>query len=234
MLILENLSRSWETFSLKNISFQIKKGEYFVLLGPCGAGKTLLLNTIVGIYRPDAGKVFIDRKDMTYLNPEKKRVGYLFQKNMLFPHLSVSANIYYGLRYQRSEEDYIKYIFRLLDISDLFLKKDTLNLSGGEAQKILLARSLVIRPRLLLLDEPLSFLDPASRERALVILKSLNKNLGLTLLHVTHDLKEAEALADHAVVLIDGEIMQNAKLQEIVSQPANSQVRQYLGTNYEH
>ena len=232
MLKLDKLFRSWKTFALKDISLEIKKAEYFVLLGPCGAGKTLLLNCIAGIHWPDSGRIFINGQEVTYLFPEKRKIGYLFQKNLLFPHLSIKENIYYGLKYHQIDEDYIKQIFKLLDINELFLRRDTSNLSGGEAQKVSLARCLVIKPSLLLLDEPLHSLDPASRENVLMILRSLNKKMGLTLLHVTHDLEEAKHLADGAAVLIDGTIGQRGTLEDILNHPVNLEVRQFLGNKY--
>lgn len=234
MLRLDNLSRSWQNFSLKNISLEIKQGEHFALLGPCGAGKTQLLNTIAGISRPDSGKVFINGKDITLLFSEKRNIGYLFQRNLLFPHLNVKENIYYGLRYRKTGRDYLNFIFGLLDIDNLLSRKDIINLSGGEAQKIALARSLVIKPQLLLLDEPLHSLDPANRENVLRILKSLNKELGLTLLHVTHDLEEAGALTNRAAVLIDGAIAQTGRLEDIARYPVNVQVRRFLSAKYAH
>lgn len=228
MLRLDNLCRFFGSFSLKNISLEINSGEYFVLLGPCGAGKTLLLHSIAGIHLPDAGRVFVDGKEVTYFSPEKRNIGYLFQKNLLFPHLSIRENIYYGLKYHQADRGYIKSIFELMDIGNLIARKDTCNLSGGETQKIALARSLVIKPRLLLLDEPLHSLDPVSRENVLTILKSLNKSLGLTLIHVTHDLEEAKFLAGRAAVLIDGVIVQEGSPEDIVRHPQNIQVKQYL------
>lgn len=229
MLRLDNLSRFFGNFSLKNISLEINRGEYFVLLGPCGAGKTLLLQSIAGIHLPDTGRVFVAGEEVTYFSPEKRKIGYLFQKNLLFPHLSIKENIYYGLKYHPADRNYIKSIFELMGIGNLLARKDTCNLSGGETQKIALARSLVIKPRLLLLDEPLHSLDPGSRENVLTILKSLNKNLGLTLIQVTHDLEEAKLLAGRAAVLIDGVIVQEGSLEEILRHPQNIQVKQYLG-----
>jgi ABC-type Fe3+/spermidine/putrescine transport system ATPase subunit len=228
MLRLDNLSRFFGSFSLKNISLEINSGEYFVLLGPCGAGKTLLLQSIAGIHLPDTGRVFVDAQEVTYFSPEKRNIGYLFQKNLLFPHLSIKENIDYGLKYHPADRDYIKSVFALMDIDNLIARKDTCNLSGGETQKIALARSLVIKPRLLLLDEPLHSLDPANRENVLTILKFLNKNLGLTLIHVTHNLEEAKFLAGRAAVLIDGVIVQEGTPEDILRHPRNIQVQQYL------
>lgn len=233
MLYLDNFTRSWGSFSLKDISLVIEKGQYFILLGPCGSGKTLLLNGIAGIYRPDKGKIFMDGKDITHLQAQRRNIGYLFQRNLLFPHLSVKENIYYGLRYRKPDWHYMESIFELLDIRNLLLRKDTLNLSGGEAQKISLAQTLVIKPKFLLLDEPLASLDPSSQQSVSKILKSLNEKLGLTILHVTHDLQETMALSDSVALLIDGMVIRKGRLKDILNYSSDIRVRQYLGEKYE-
>lgn len=229
-LKIEHLCKSWGNFKFDGVTLEVKEGEYFVLLGPCGAGKTLLLSTLAGLFRPDAGRVIINNEDITFLPPEKRNIGYLFQNGYLFPHLSVRENIYYGLKYRKSQSRSIEYIFELLDIGEkLLLRRDTINLSGGEARKVALARSLVIRPRLLLVDEPLSFLDPLSQEKVIESLQLVNKNLGITTIHVTHGINEAKALAGRGAVLVDGQIAQAGSLDEIIQRPEGILIEKYWG-----
>jgi ABC-type Fe3+/spermidine/putrescine transport system ATPase subunit len=225
------LNKTWDSFILKDISFEIAEGSYFALLGPCGAGKTLLLNAIAGLYRPDAGNIFVEDREITFLPAEKRNIGYLFQKDALFPHLSVKENIYYGLRYRKPDTQYLDEILELLDIKNLLPRRDIINLSGGEIRKIALARSLAIKPRLLLLDEPLSFLDPISRQKVMENLKSLHKN-GLTIVHVTHDIQEVRAFADRVAVLFNGAIAQVGTVNEILNQPAQILKEKFWGNNY--
>ncbi len=229
MLRLDKICRRWNGFLLRDISLEINKGEYFVLLGPCGAGKTLLLNCIAGIYRLDSGRIFIGKEDITAFHPEKRKIGYLFQKSLIFPHLNIKDNICYGLRYHKPDKDYIKHIFEVLGIDDLSLRKDAFNLSGGEAQKIALARTLVIRPRVLLLDEPFTSLDPHTRKNALKVLKSLNEKLNLPVLHVTHNLEEARFLADSIGVLINGEIIAKGAPEDVMKRMRSLHGTQYFG-----
>ncbi|MBU1923855.1 MAG: ATP-binding cassette domain-containing protein, partial [Candidatus Omnitrophica bacterium] len=133
---INGLNKNWSGFSLRDVSLEIGEGEYFALLGPCGAGKTLLLNAIAGLYRPDSGSILMQGRDITFLGAEKRNIGYLFQKDALFPHLRVEENIYYGLRYHKPDKKYLDTVFQLLDIGDLLKRRDTVNLSGGEARKV--------------------------------------------------------------------------------------------------
>jgi len=227
---IKRLCKNWKGFSLKDISLGIGAGKYFALLGPCGSGKTLLLSTIAGIYRPDSGNILIDGKDITFTPPENRNIGYLFQGAFLFPHMSVKENIYYGLRYRETDGEYIKLIFKLLNIeAKLLSRRDVVNLSGGEARKIALARSIVTKPRLLLLDEPLAFLDPINQQAVLKSLKALNKNLGLTIIHVTHTSSEIRDLADKIAILADGSVLQTGSPPDILDKPHDTALERYWG-----
>ncbi|MBC8473978.1 MAG: ATP-binding cassette domain-containing protein [Candidatus Omnitrophica bacterium] len=211
MLELRAVSRSWNGFGLKNINIQVARGEYFMLLGPSGSGKTLLLSTISGIYFPDRGKILLKDKDITYVPPEKRRIGYVFQKNYLFPHLSVKKNITYGMGYhgftKTEMTNTLKSLNKLLELSSLINRDDTPCLSGGEAQKIALARALAIKPDILLLDEPMSSLDYDNRNNVIETLKRINKELKLTTIHVTHDITEVRSLAHRTVTIKNGGIV---------------------------
>ena len=227
---ISNLCKDWGEFSLRNISLGIEEGRYFALLGPCGSGKTMLLSTIAGLYRPDAGRIFIGGEDVTFIPPEKRNIGYLFQGGFLFPHLSVKENIYYGLRYRNINKSYVELVMHLLNIDDKLLnRRDVVNLSGGEARKIALARSLVVRPRLLLVDEPLAFLDPISQQQVLDSLKALNRNLGITTIHVTHTSFEIRELADTVAVLAEGSVLQTGQAREVLDRPNDIVQERYWG-----
>lgn len=231
-LKINGLNKSWEGFSLKDISLEMEEGQYFALLGPCGAGKTLLLNAIAGLYRPDSGSILMQARKITFLPAEKRNIGYLFQKDALFPHLSVKENIYYGLKYHKPDKKYLDTIFQLLDIADLMGRRDTVNLSGGEARKVALARSLAVRPRLLLLDEPLSFLDPLSRVKVMQSLKSLNKQIGLSIIHVTHEVQEIKGIAKNMAVLFDGAIAQTGSVEKLLSEPLDLLKEKFWGDDH--
>lgn len=230
-LKISQLDKSWKGFSLKDISFEIKEGGYFTILGPCGAGKTLLLNAIAGLYRVDRGNIFLGGRDITFLPAEKRNIGYLFQRDALFPHLSVKENIYYGLRYRRPDMRHLDAILELLDIKDLLSRRDIVNLSGGQMRKIALARSLAIKPRLLLLDEPLSFLDPISRKNVTDNLKSLHQD-GMTIIHVSHDIQEMKTFSDKVVVLVDGAIAQQGTVNEILNHPTQILTERFWGNSH--
>ena len=210
LLELKNVSKTWGSFSLKNMNIKIGPGEYFVLLGPTGSGKTLLLSTIAGIYFPDEGNILLKNNDITFLPPEKRRIGYVFQKNYLFPHLSVKKNITYGMRYHGFTKNEVSktldFLNDILGLSSLIERHDTPFLSGGEAQKIALGRSLAIKPDLLLLDEPISSLDADNRNNIIEMLKRINKELKITTIHVTHDIAEAKSLAHRIINIKNGEI----------------------------
>lgn len=210
MLELKNVSRNWDGFSLKNINIKIGLGEYYVLLGPTGSGKTLLLSTIAGIYFPSEGKILLKNNDITSLPPEKRHIGYVFQKNYLFPHMSVKKNIVYGMKYRGFAKNEVNktldFLNDILGLSSLIERHDTPFLSGGEAQKVALARSLAIKPDLLLLDEPMSSLDADNRNNIIKTLKRINKELKITTIHVTHDITEAKSLAHRIGHIQNGEI----------------------------
>lgn len=210
MLEVKNISKIWGDFSLKNIALSTSPGEYVVLLGPSGSGKTLLLSIIAGIYMPDSGKILLKNRDITSLQPQKRCIGYVFQKNYLFPHMSVRQNIIFGMKhhgYTKKEISYMTdYLKNLLGLSGILNRLDTRFLSGGESQKVALARALAIKPDLLLLDEPMSSLDYDNRNNIIETLKLINKELKLTTIHVTHDTTEAKLLAHRIVTIKNGEI----------------------------
>lgn len=219
-------------FHLRQVSLDIAPGEYFVVLGPTGAGKTVLLETIAGLYQPKRGRILADDGDITNVPPERRGIGFVYQDYVLFPHLSVEENVAFGLHMQRQESEVIRK--RMAEISDLLgidhlLHRRSDTLSGGEKQRAALARALVVEPRLLLLDEPLSALDPETREGLQRELARLHRELGTTTLHVTHDFEEAIALGDRIAVLNEGQVVQVGSPEEIFRKPASEFVARFVG-----
>jgi len=217
-------------FVLRDANLSIKAGEYFIILGPTGAGKTVLLESIAGLYSPQRGQIFLDGREITRLEPEKRGISIVYQDQVLFPHLSVKDNIAFGLKLRKQSAADIKtsleWLADLLGISHLFHRKpDTL--SGGEKQKVALARALSINPRLLLLDEPLSALDPESREYIQRELRRIHDQLRVTTVHVTHDFEEAIALGDRIAVIGDGRIQQVGTPEQIFRQPNSEFVARF-------
>lgn len=230
-----------EEFRLCDINLDITDGEYFIVLGPTGAGKTVLLETIAGLHQPRKGRILLAGEDVTHAPPERRGTGFVYQDYALFPHLSVAGNIAFGLRLRRMGrgviEERVTAIGRLLGIEHL-LRHVPGTLSGGEAQRVALARALVVEPRLLLLDEPLSALDPETREALQRELGRIHQELGTTTIHVTHDFEEAVALGDRIAVLKEerlgdsrreGRIVQVGTPEEIFRRPANEFVARFVG-----
>ncbi|HRR79700.1 MAG TPA: ABC transporter ATP-binding protein [Planctomycetota bacterium] len=233
MVRVVGLTKRLGAFQLQGISFELATGDYGVLLGPTGCGKTVLLETIVGINRPEAGEVWLDGQNVTLLPPERRGIGFVYQRSMLFPHLSVRANIAYGLRYhgvERSERaKRVERVADLLAISAL-LDRDTAALSGGEMQKVAVARALAIEPRVLLLDEPLAALDPLAKEALRAEIAALHHQLGTTILHVTHDQEEARILGHTLGILRSGRLLQFGPKDDVFERPNSPFVARFVGT----
>ena len=222
MIEIKNLYVDLKDFKLQDINLSISEGEYFIILGPTGAGKTVLLESIAGLYPIKSGEIRLRGKEVTRLEPEKRGISIVYQDHALFPHLSVKDNIIFGLKLRKQPKPGIEaaldWIAELLGISHLLNRKpDTL--SGGEQQKVALARALSIKPEVLLLDEPLSALDPETREGIQKELRQLHNHLKITTIHVTHDFEEAIALGDHIAVLGEGGIKQVGTPEQIFRQP---------------
>ncbi|NOY81558.1 MAG: ABC transporter ATP-binding protein [Kiritimatiellaeota bacterium] len=233
MIEVTDLSRSWGEFRLERISLRVDSGQYMVVLGPCGSGKTLLLETIAGLHTLESGNVRLAGEDVTDLPPEKRRVGLVYQQYALFPHLSVVDNIAYGLRYlnlSRTERrERVEEMLDLLHIRALADRSTPIGLSGGEAQKVALARALAIRPRVLLLDEPFSSLDQRARERIMDVLPVIAREQNVPVIHVTHDYTEAAALAHSIAVVRHGRIAQIGTPEQVFRRPRTRFVAEFLG-----
>jgi molybdate/tungstate transport system ATP-binding protein len=232
MIRIEDLSRDWKEFKLTHINLEVEAGEYFVILGPSGSGKTMLLELIAGIWYPDTGKIYINDKEGTLLPPEQRGVGFVYQNYMLFPHKNVFENISFGLSLRKRDKEEIKN--EVSGMMDLFGISHLANrmprtLSGGEQQRTALARALIIYPKLLLMDEPLSALDRITREELIVEMKGINKKFNTTIIHVTHNFDEALALADRIAILRHGEISQVGDSTEIFRHPKDKFVADFVG-----
>ncbi|HOP08937.1 MAG TPA: ABC transporter ATP-binding protein [Candidatus Methanofastidiosa archaeon] len=232
MLKIKDISNDWDgIFSLKGIDLHVREGEYFVILGPTGAGKTLLLEIIAGLYYPDEGSIKLRGKDVTTLPPEKRNVGFLYQDYSLFPNYDSRSNIEYGLKVRKLPKEEINRIVEaltsMLDIGHL-LSRDVTTLSGGEQQKVAMARALAVRPDILLLDEPFSALDAATKEKLINDMKALHRREGITTIHVTHSQEEAMILADRIAIMMDGRIVQVGDPKEIFFKPVSVDVARFV------
>ncbi len=233
MLEVKDLNVQLGKFFLKNINLDVKDGEYFVLLGPTGSGKTVLLESIAGLNAINSGQIWIDGRDVTDLNLEHRRIGFAYQDYALYRHLTVRDNISFGLLWRNKKrkeiEKAVDQAIELLGISNL-LDKRPWSLSGGESQKIALARAIAIKPDLLILDEPLSAVDSETKEDYERELKELHNRLKLTTIHVTHNFEEAVALGDRIAVIMDGQILQIGTPEEIFRHPKSELVARFLMT----
>ncbi len=215
-----------------DISFAVGEGEIFCLLGPSGCGKTTLLRIIAGLEMPDSGKVLLEGRDIRDAPVHRRNFGLMFQDQALFPHKNVFQNIAFGLQMQRLPAEEIRE--RVTEVLHLvgmggFEERDVNQLSGGEQQRVALARSLAPRPRLLMLDEPLASLDRTLRERLMNDLRTILKSAGVTAIYVTHDQQEAFAVADRVAIMDRGRKVQEGKPEEVYQRPATEFVARFLG-----
>jgi molybdate/tungstate transport system ATP-binding protein len=232
MISLEKLCIDLSGFSIQDVDLSVEAGEFFALLGPTGSGKTLVLEAISGLVPITSGRIMVGHRDISHLPPEERKVGIVYQDHALFPHLTVLKNITYGLRYrkaeQRTSEENLQRILGLLNLNHL-AHRSTHNLSGGEKQRVALARALAVNPSVLLLDEPLSSLDPNFREEIRKALKRLHQETAITFLMVTHDFSEALFLAQRAAIISSGRIEQIGTTAAIFRRPASPFVAEFVG-----
>ena len=218
---------------IDNVSLDIAKGEFFAFLGPSGSGKTTLLRLIAGFGIPSSGRILIDEKDVTHLPPWSRNVGMVFQNYALWPHMTVSKNVAFGLERQRMPKAEIGRkvadVLQLVGLTE-FAARRPAQLSGGQQQRVALARTLVIEPTVLLLDEPLSNLDAKLRIEMRSELRQLQQKVGITTVYVTHDQEDANSVADRIAVLDRGRIQQVGTPLELYDHPASRFVAGFLGT----
>ena len=231
MLSVKNISKSLGSLAIRDVSFEVQQGQYFVLLGASGAGKSVLLETIAGLNHPDAGRLFLDGKDITNEDIQRRRIGLVFQNSTLFPHMTVYENIAYPLRCRKLKNVQIhKRVAELAeDFAIIYLfKRKVQTLSGGESQRVSLARAVASEPRCLLLDEPISSLDVKSRPQMRALLRKINAR-GQAIVHVTHDYTEAVSLGTHIAVMEDGKIAQAGTVEEVFRRPKSEFIARFVG-----
>ena len=227
-LSVQGLSVSFRQFHLDRVNLALESGQTLVLLGPSGAGKSVLLETIAGFHRADAGRILLDGMDVTELPPERRGLGFMFQDYALFPHMTVEENVAFGVRDKRSLSRRVMETLELVGARHLLGRRPG-TLSGGEKQRVALARALAIEPRLFLFDEPLSALDALTRDQLREELRRLLRSLKATSLYVTHDRTEALMLADLVAIVEGGRIRQVGAPQEVFAHPVDAWVARFLG-----
>ncbi len=233
LLRLENLKKSFDGNPvLKGICLDVMPGEFVTLLGPSGCGKTTTLRIIAGLLEPDAGRVFLDGKDITRLEPEKRDVNTVFQNYALFPHMNVEKNISYGLRIKGvKKSEWQKKVSEMLSLVQLegYEKRMPSQLSGGQRQRVAIARAVVLNPRLLLLDEPLGALDLKLRRQMQQELKDIQRRLGIAFIYITHDQEEALNMSDRIAIMRDGHFEQIGTPEEIYERPKTRFAADFIG-----
>ena len=232
MIKIENLHIQLGGFDLHDINLHIEENDFFMLMGPSGAGKTILLEAIAGLVPVKSGRIKVAGQDITQLPPEKRGISIVYQDYALFPHLTVANNIRYGLRFQKIEksegDQRLDQLLKLLNLQHL-ANRSPETLSGGEQQRVAMARALIVNPQVLLLDEPLSALDPRLREEFRPILKRLQQQSTTTILMVTHDFAEALALGHRGAIVNAGQIEQSGSMEELFQRPQSTMVADFVG-----
>ena len=223
-----------DVVAVDNVDLEVADGEFFTLLGPSGSGKTTTLRMIAGFEQPDTGTITLGGEDITHRPPYARDVNTVFQDYALFPHMTVAENVGYGLKVKgvgrRERNSRVAEVLRMVRL-DQFGPRKPIQLSGGQRQRVALARSIVNQPKVLLLDEPLGALDLKLRQEMQVFLKSLQQELGMTFLYVTHDQEEALTMSDHLAVFSHGQIEQVGTPAEVYERPATEFVAGFVGTS---
>ncbi|WBF56124.1 ABC transporter ATP-binding protein [Lysinibacillus sp. JK80] len=232
-LVIEGLHKKYGQVSvLTNIHMEIQKGEFITLLGPSGCGKSTILRIVAGLTDASAGKILIEGKNMSGVQPKDRQVGMVFQSYALFPNMTVLENVAFGLRMQKVNKANIEQrVHEMLALVHLSEKANAYpkELSGGQQQRVALARALIVRPKVLLLDEPLSALDAQIRKKLQVDLRAIQRKLNMTMILVTHDQEEAMAVSDRIFVMNNGSIAQNGTPTEIYTKPNNEFIANFIG-----
>jgi spermidine/putrescine transport system ATP-binding protein len=232
--LVDLVKRFGEFTAVAGINLEMPPGEFFSLLGPSGCGKTTTLRMIAGFERPTEGQILLDGVDMAQTPPHKRNVNTVFQNYALFPHLSVSDNVAFGLRYQKtSKQETHERVGKALELVQMsaFANRRPNQLSGGQQQRVALARALILNPKVLLLDEPLGALDAKLRKRLQIELKALQEEVGITFIYVTHDQEEALTMSDRIAVMSQGRVEQVGPPKEIYEEPATAYVADFLGVS---
>ncbi len=231
-LTVEDLHIRLAEFHLDGISFDLDAGDYLAIIGPTGAGKTILLESIIGFWEIERGTIRLDNVDITTVLPENRRIGIVYQDYALFPHFTVFQNIAYGLRKKDKSRltEKVKETAEALQIGHLLHRKPT-TLSGGEQQRAALARALIVEPKLLLMDEPFSALDPTTRRKTRQLLKEAVNRNRTTVIHITHDLEDAWSLANKTAFFREGALLQFGLQEELFYRPCSKFIADFVGAS---
>jgi molybdopterin-binding protein len=231
MLEIKNITYNAGEFSLKSVSITVHQGDYFILLGESGAGKSMLLETIAGLVNPESGSIIMEGKDITHQKIQSRKIGLVFQDHAVFPHMTVYENIAYSLHGRKlsheEKKERVRRVADQLSISGLLDRRPS-TLSGGELQRVALARALIQQPKVLLLDEPLSSLDSRIKSDLRSRLRKIHRQ-GQTILHVTHDYEEALSLGNRIAVIHNGAIIQEGTPEEVFRNPKSEFVAHFVG-----
>ena len=231
-LKISNVSFSYKkgTQAISKLNLEVQKGSFTTLLGESGCGKTTILKLISGFLQPDTGTIEIDGVNQNRIEPDKRKIAFVFQNYALFPHLTVKQNILYGVKNKKNEDNcrIFEDTVKSLNLED-FLIRYPHELSGGQQQRVALARSLVLNPKILLMDEPLSSLDTKLREKVRDELKEIQQKLKITTIYVTHDREEALSLSDNIAVIHEGKILQEGSPKELYFYPKNQYTADFIG-----
>ncbi|WP_406541807.1 ATP-binding cassette domain-containing protein [Clostridium ljungdahlii] len=232
MLRVEHIYKKLGDFEICNISFEVLDGEYFVILGSTGSGKSVVLEAIAGGYDIDRGNIYINDVNINNIPPESRNIGFVYQDYLLFPHLSVRENILFGLKTKKMSknimDEILQKISSMLNIEHL-LDRRPLTLSGGEQQRVAFARAVVTSPKILLLDEISSALDSGTKKKFQHNLKKMHRELNTTTIQITHDFNEAVYLADRIAIMGNGQIYQIGTVDEIFNHPKSKLVEDFIG-----
>ncbi len=232
MIEVRNLTVQVPGFRLRSIELNVGPKDFFALIGPTGSGKSLLLEAMAGLVPIKAGRILVNGEDMGARSPERRGLGLVYQDHALFPHLSVRENILFGVRYHGLDPSTVRSRFNglvhKLDLESI-LERSTTHLSGGERQRTALARSLMLRPKALLLDEPLSALDPVFRDDIRRLLRSLHEELAIPFILVSHDFSEVQYLANRGAILHEGAIEQTGAIRSLFERPINPFCARFVG-----
>ena len=230
MLSVRKISKSFGSPVVKDVSFDVRQGQYFVLLGASGVGKSVVLEIVAGLVRPDAGRIYLDGKDITAEKIQKRKTALVFQNSSLFPHMSVYDNIAYPISGSSGQIQIRQQVTKLAEEFEIthLLKNRASALSAGQSQRVSLARAVASQPKCLLLDEPVSSLDVKSRPQILGLLRRLNAK-GQTIVHVTHDYVEAVSVGSNVAVMEEGRIAQMGTIRDIFQNPKSDFVARFIG-----